>query len=137
MMLMTYLLGLRNPRFEVFPYLGVSKKTCFLCGHILKEIGQFETRGNHVKCYSQWTLPSVLWTEPEATEKLVKAIPRLRDILRQEAMEEVPYRDAEKESVMAAPIQPRHRKETTIFNAVVEDPRLLVREAEWISSFRR
>jgi len=26
---------------------------------------------------------------------------------------------------------------TTIFNTVVEDPRLLVREAEWISAFRK
>ncbi|TPX07261.1 uncharacterized protein E0L32_010855 [Thyridium curvatum] len=134
MMLMTYLLGLGSP---VFPYLGISKKTCLLCGHVLEKIGQFETRGNHGKCYSQWTLPSALWTTPEATEKLDKAVQRLRDILREEATEEVPHRDAEKESVMAAPIPPRYGKETTVFNAVVEDPRLLAREAEWISAFRR
>ncbi|EMR61650.1 hypothetical protein UCREL1_11423 [Eutypa lata UCREL1] len=36
MMLMTYFLGLRDPRTEVFPYLGVSKKTCLLCGHMLE-----------------------------------------------------------------------------------------------------
>ncbi|KAH8752838.1 hypothetical protein F5883DRAFT_621355 [Diaporthe sp. PMI_573] len=134
MMLMTYLLGLGSP---VFPYLGISKKTCLLCAHVLEEIGQFETRGNHGKCYSQWTLPSALWTKPEATEKLDKAVQRLRDILREEATEKVPHRDAEKESAMAAPIPPRYGKETTVFNAVVEDPRLLAREAEWISAFRR
>jgi hypothetical protein len=137
MMLMIYLLGLGNPRLEVFPYLGISKKTCLLCGHVLKGIGQFETRGNHGKCYSQWTLPSALWTEPKATEKLDKAVQRLRDILREETTEEVPHMDAEKESVIAAPIPPRYRKVTTIFNTVVEDPRLLVREAEWISAFRK
>ncbi|KAM0437861.1 hypothetical protein ACHAPT_002226 [Fusarium lateritium] len=135
MMLMTYLLGRKNPGLEVFPYLGVSKKTCLLCGHMLKEMGQFEARGNHGKCYSQWTLPSVVRTRPEATEKLDKAIQRLRDILREEVMEDVPYRDAEKESVMAAPISPGHGKEMTVFNAVVEDPRLLARETDWISSF--
>ncbi|KAH9216732.1 hypothetical protein DL95DRAFT_495683 [Leptodontidium sp. 2 PMI_412] len=137
MMLMMYLLGLRTPRLEVFPYLGISKKTCLLCGHVLKEIGQFETRGNHGKCYSQWTLPLTLWTEPETTEKLDMAVQRLRDILREETTKEVPHMDAEKESVIAAPIPPRYRKVTTIFNAVVEDPRLPGREAEWISAFRR
>jgi hypothetical protein len=137
MMLMIYLLGLRTPRLEVFPYLGISKKTCLLCGHVLKEIGQFENRGNHGKCYSQWTLPLTLWTEPEATEKLDKAVQRLRDILREETTKEVPHMDAEKESVIAAPIPPIYRKVTTIFNAVVEDPRLPGREAEWISAFRR
>ncbi|OIW30057.1 hypothetical protein CONLIGDRAFT_644082 [Coniochaeta ligniaria NRRL 30616] len=137
MMLMTYLLGFRSPTLEIFPYLGISKKTCLLCGHILEEIGQFKTRGNHGKCYSQWTLPSALWIKPQATEKLDKAIQRLRDILREEATEEVPHRDAEKESVMAVPIPPRYGKETTVFNAGVEDLRLLAREAEWISAFRR
>ena len=36
MMLLTYLLRSENACLEVFPYLGVSKKTCFLCGHILQ-----------------------------------------------------------------------------------------------------
>ncbi|PGH13730.1 hypothetical protein AJ80_06235 [Polytolypa hystricis UAMH7299] len=53
MMLMTYLLGSRRPSSEGFPYLGVSKKTCLLCGYILREMGRFETRGNHGKCYSR------------------------------------------------------------------------------------
>lgn len=136
MLLATHLLGINNPRLEVFPYLGVSKKTCLLCGHMLEAVGQFATRGNHGKCYSQWTLPLVLWTSPEATEILDKAVLRLRDILREMATEEVPHRDAERESVMAAPIPPRYRKEMTIFNAVIEDSRLIAREEEWISAFR-
>lgn len=137
MMLMMYFLCIRAPRSEIFPYLGVSKKTCFLCGHLLREIGQFETRGNHGKCYSQWTLPLILRTEQETTEKLDRAVQRLRYILREEIAKEIPRLDAEKESVLAAPIPPIYRKATTIFNAVVEDPRLLAREAEWISAWER
>jgi len=56
MVLMAYLLVYKGFHSDVFPYLGVSKKTCLLCGHMLREIGFFETRGNHGKCYSQWTL---------------------------------------------------------------------------------
>ena len=137
MMLMMYLLGTQTPRSDVFPYLGISKKTCLLCSHILKEIGQFKTRGNHGKCYAQWTLPLTLWTEPETTEKLDLAVQRLREILREKTTEEDPHMNAEKESVLAAPIPPIYSRVATIFNAVVEDPRLAGREAEWISSLRR
>lgn len=134
MMLMTYLLGLSAT--EVFPYLGISKKTCLLCGYILEGIGRFKTRGNHGKCYSQWTLPSVLWITPGAIEDLDKAVQRLKHMLREGATEKVIHRDAEKESVMAVPIQPKYKRKTTIFNDIVEDPRLLAREAEWFSIWK-
>ncbi|KAL6166379.1 hypothetical protein ACJQWK_07732 [Exserohilum turcicum] len=134
MMLMAYLVGCRGLSSEVFPYLGVSKKTCLLCGHMLREVNFFETRGNHGKCYSQWTFPHTLQTNPEAAEKLQSAIQRLRDILRGEVIErDVPYRDAEKESAMAVPISPTYERTVTLFNSVIEDPRLLSRESEWLS----
>lgn len=41
MVLIAYLLGCKGLCSEVFPYLGVSKKTCLLCGHLLQEIGFF------------------------------------------------------------------------------------------------
>lgn len=44
-----------------FPYIGISKKTCLLCGsfiHAMRaSIGLFETRANHGKIYPFWTLP--------------------------------------------------------------------------------
>ncbi len=60
MLLMAYLLDGRDINSETFPYIEVSKKTCLLCGHLLQETGFFETRGNHGKCYSQWTFPKTL-----------------------------------------------------------------------------
>ncbi|KUJ15801.1 uncharacterized protein LY89DRAFT_707936 [Mollisia scopiformis] len=131
MMLMTYLLSSRAPGSDAFPYLGISKKTCLLCGHILQEMDYFETRGNHGKVYSQWTLPSTLRTSIEVANNLDKAVQRLRDILL--TRDDVPYRSAEKESVMAAPLQPNYGKTATLFNRVVHDPRFLAREAEWLS----
>ena len=97
----------------------------------------FETRGNHGKCYSQWTLPSALWINATAAEELENALQRLGNILREEATKDAPHRDAEKESMMAAPIAPPYVRYSTIFNAVVEEPRLLAREAEWLTSSRR
>ena len=34
---------------RTFPYLGISKKTCFLCGHVLSHLGTFQARNNHGK----------------------------------------------------------------------------------------
>ncbi|KAL5946845.1 hypothetical protein ACKVV1_005602 [Pyricularia oryzae] len=34
---------------QVFPYLGVSKKTRLLCGHMIREVGGFAARGNDGK----------------------------------------------------------------------------------------
>lgn len=132
-LLMAYLVSHRGLDSEVFRYLGISKKTCLLCGHMLREMGYFETRGNHGKCYSQWTLPRSIWANPEATERLRTAVQRLRGILRDEGTkQDVAHRDAEKESMMAVPTPPSYGRKTTPFNRVVEDPRFLRREAEWI-----
>ncbi|KFH44293.1 hypothetical protein ACRE_049300 [Hapsidospora chrysogenum ATCC 11550] len=124
MMLMTYLLGSGGPSVGVFPYFGVSKRTSLLCGHMLRLMGQFETRGNHGKCYSLWTLPSTLWANLETKTRLRLAVQCMRDVLRDEASKiEVSHRDAEKESVMRAPVPPRYEKKMTLFNSVVEEPR--------------
>lgn len=137
MMLMGYLFSIMRHGLVIFPYLGVSKKTCLLCGYLLREMAQFDTRGNHGKCYSQWTLPPVLNATPDVTERLDKAVFRLRDILREDVKKEMAHMDTEKESLIAAAIPPKHEKEADIFNEVGKDPRLLSREAEWLSSFRR
>ncbi|KAF1807869.1 hypothetical protein P152DRAFT_485903 [Eremomyces bilateralis CBS 781.70] len=139
MVLMAYLLGSRGLCSEVFPYLGVSKKTCLLCGYLLREIGFFETRGNHGKCYSQWTFPRTLRTNPEVAERLRRAVQRLRDILWDEGIKcDVSHRGAEKESVMAVPVPTSDRRKTTLFNSIVEDPRFLARETEWLAmSYKR
>lgn len=136
--LMAYLLSYRDLCSEIFPYLGVSKKTCLLCGHLLQGMGYFETRGNYGKCYSQWTFPHILWTNPEVAESLRTAFQRLRDILRDKGIKhDMTYRDAEKESVMAVPVPPRYGRKTTPFNSVVKDPRFLTRETEWLAMLRK
>ncbi|GAW21440.1 hypothetical protein ANO14919_109590 [Xylariales sp. No.14919] len=135
MMLMTYLLSSNNPSSEVFPYLGVSKKTCFLCGNMLQEMGIFGTRGNHGKCYSHWTLPYALGVSPEITDKLRIAVERIRSLLR--AKNDVPHRDAEKESAIVDSAPPRYEMHETLFNRVVQDPKFTTREAEWFAMIRR
>ena len=65
----------------------------------------------------------------EATEKLHMAVQHLRDTLR--IKDDVPHRNAEKESTTAALLMPSYVRRKTSFNNVVKDPRFLAREAEW------
>ncbi|KAJ4129105.1 hypothetical protein NW768_007636 [Fusarium equiseti] len=118
MMLIGYIFSIMRRGLVVFPYLGVSKKTCLLCGYMLREIAQFDTRGNHGKCYSQWTLPPILRAIPDVTERLGKAVFSLRDILQEEEKKEAAHMDAERESSIAAAIPTKHKKEADIFNEV-------------------
>jgi hypothetical protein len=43
---------------EKSTYSERSKRTCFLCRHILHDMPGFSTRGSHGKIYSRWTIPS-------------------------------------------------------------------------------
>ncbi|KAF4123095.1 hypothetical protein GMORB2_6643 [Geosmithia morbida] len=139
MVLMAYLLGSgRSTPGTSFPYLGVSKKTCLLCGHILREMGRFESRGNHGKCYSQWTLPPALWSRLGTDDRLRTAASRLGSALREEGLKiEAPRRDAEKESVMAAQLPPRYEHSETLYNIASGSPGNAEREAEWLARIRR
>ncbi|KAL2017235.1 hypothetical protein VTK56DRAFT_2394 [Thermocarpiscus australiensis] len=133
---MTHLLSQGIPAGTV-PYLGVSKKTCFLCGHIIQAMGQFQTRGNHGKVYSQWTLPSALPVEPRDARRLQAAVQHVQEILKSEAVrDDLRPTHAEKESVMAAPVVSRTAKSTP-FRHHVPDPRRQQRESEWLGSFSR
>jgi hypothetical protein len=68
-----------------FPYLGISKRTCFLCGHFLRSLGLFTTRSNHGQMESKWRLPST-WNVPSSLAKHLEAsLKDLHDILDVEA----------------------------------------------------
>ena len=59
---------------NVFPYIGTSKKTCFLCARVLVSIRDFQTRGSHGKIYPLWTVPECSSLEPRFGLKLGSAI---------------------------------------------------------------
>ena len=42
---------------SIYDYLGCSKKTCSLCGMMLKAFNSFRTRPTHAKVFSSWTVP--------------------------------------------------------------------------------
>ncbi|KAG7005807.1 hypothetical protein G7Y79_00017g041890 [Physcia stellaris] len=48
-----------EPSVDVFPYLGISKKSCFLCGELLSSFPYYRTRGSHGKVYSLWDIPEI------------------------------------------------------------------------------
>lgn len=130
MRVMTYLLS-QGIEARSFPYLGVSKKTCFLCGSMLQNMGHFQTRANHGKIYAQWTLPAfAVVTQPDFL-RIEGAVQDLVVSLREEATRTIMgHLNVEKESAMAAPIsQPAMGR--TPFQEYILDPRRVQREAEF------
>lgn len=131
----TYLLS--HPKYKGHKcYLGISKKTCFSCGHVLKELGMFTTRGNHGKVYAQWTLPISLNVEPRYVGSLDKATENVKARLL-EALQSSTSKQlvAVKESSITTPVtEPRSR--TNIFQEFILDPRDLQREADWLRRSR-
>ncbi|KAL3447815.1 hypothetical protein BJX65DRAFT_317942 [Aspergillus insuetus] len=118
---------------RMFPYLGINKKTCLLCGHVLKQSGVFQARGNHGKVYGQWTLPRAIAMPAAYHEKLAIMIKKLRDVLRHECNFEGERRLAPvKESTISTPVA-EPQVLWSPFNRFIPDPRLHSREMEWLS----
>lgn len=119
---------------DLVPYLGVSKKTCYQCGHFIRSIDRFRTRENHSKVYSQWTLPRSLRVSTADAERFCKATQILEDTLILElSRDDRPSKDAEKESVLARATSCTTTTSTSL-TYHVKDPLLLERKAEFWSS---
>lgn len=101
--MITYLLNRENTN-QPFSYLGISKKTCFLCGHVLEKLGMFYTRANHGKMWSLWTLPPVLAIRDAYIQRWERVVNHLLDVLRAKvSRQDLPRMNAVKESTMSTP----------------------------------
>jgi hypothetical protein len=118
---------------QMFPYLGISKKTCLLCGHVLSQLGIFQVRNNHGKVYGQWTLPRIVAMPAANHGRLDTTIQKLRDVLHHEYNSEDNEQLALiKESTISTPVAERQNMWSP-FNRSIPDPRLHSREIEWLS----
>lgn len=118
---------------RMFPYLGISKKTCLLCGHVLSQLGIFQARNNHGKVYGQWTLPRAISMPAANHGRLDTTIQKLRDVLHHECnSEDNKQLDPIKESTISTPVGER-QDIWSPFNRSIADPRLHSREIEWLS----
>ncbi|KAF8251700.1 hypothetical protein K440DRAFT_658369 [Wilcoxina mikolae CBS 423.85] len=65
---------------ENFSYIGVSRKSCFLCSHFLK-LMRIDTRGTHGKVYPQWTVAVTPDPAPVFVENLVFALKKVEELV--------------------------------------------------------
>lgn len=56
-----------------FPYLGISKKTCYMCHLFLTELKVFESRPSHGQLHPHWTLPRLARVDERQMFALLKA----------------------------------------------------------------
>lgn len=80
--IITHLLSAGYDLQDVFPYIGCSKLSCFLCGRFIESLGYFETRGCHEKIYISWTVAECNLNERAAT-RLIKALRKVHDVMKQ------------------------------------------------------
>ncbi|KAI5992173.1 hypothetical protein EDD15DRAFT_2577266 [Pisolithus albus] len=78
---------------EVYPYVGCSKLSCFLCSTFLKSFDhngiKFRTRGSHGKIYSLWSIPDMDGLRSDVVLALHSASNRTRKVLVGEMMKPI------------------------------------------------
>lgn len=58
----------------LFPYLGCSKLSCFMCNRLVQSYGRFTTRGCHGRLFKPWTMPTMDRLLPGQAERTAKAL---------------------------------------------------------------
>ena len=101
----------------VFPYMGCSKLSCFLCSTFLKSYTRlrFSTRGSHGKLYTQWCISDCEGLKEDAVGELYESLKKMRNILVRELCKPiVPKQDVAESSagytITDAPISPLARE---------------------------
>ncbi|KAI6037927.1 hypothetical protein EDC04DRAFT_2897105 [Pisolithus marmoratus] len=78
---------------EIYPYIGCSKSSCFLCAVFMKcftpDGVTFRTRGCHGKIYTQWSISDMDGLEDDMVKALGSALKRMQDDLRNEIMKPI------------------------------------------------
>ena len=79
--LVFHLLGKGSNLSRVFPYIGISKLSCFLCHHMLLGVGIFENRGCHGVLETQWTLPRLFELNSRYSERVFVSFLKLQNLV--------------------------------------------------------
>ncbi|KAJ7600425.1 hypothetical protein C8J56DRAFT_1156816 [Mycena floridula] len=72
-------------------YLGCSKRSCFLCWHLLQKYRGATTRGCHGRLFPRWTIPSVIGLTSRTVERLKAAVQDLQTMLTEQSIRIPPW----------------------------------------------
>ncbi|KAH6671153.1 hypothetical protein B0J14DRAFT_618507 [Halenospora varia] len=92
---------------SVFPYLGCSKLSCFMCAHLLQLHGRFASRGSHGRVFKPWTVPEVSILGHNQADRIVKTMAKLQNAVKKELKSRIKKRmSVEKTSVVGGSSPP-------------------------------
>ncbi|KAI9736765.1 MAG: hypothetical protein M1834_000969 [Cirrosporium novae-zelandiae] len=74
--------NVQNP----FPYIGCSKRSCWMCYAFIKAYGDFTTRGCHGQLYSRWIVPDHISLPKPMVSRLYATLHHVKSMLKQELM---------------------------------------------------
>ncbi len=66
---------------NMFPYIGISKQSCFLCHHMLLGVGIFRNRACHGVLETQWTLPRSFELSSDYSERVFLSFLKLQTLM--------------------------------------------------------
>lgn len=75
---------------DLFPFIGASKRGCFLCASFIKVSGGFETRGSHGHLYSKCLVPQMKGICPEEAHRITRSLERVQQILETQLRSPIP-----------------------------------------------
>ncbi|KAI6146682.1 hypothetical protein BKA82DRAFT_4356100 [Pisolithus tinctorius] len=78
---------------EIYPYIGCSKLSCFLCAAFLESFDHdgitFRTRGSHGKIYTLWSIPDIGGLCEDMVTALHSALKKMQNLLVDEMMKPI------------------------------------------------
>ena len=69
---------------DLFPYIGASKRSCFLCASFIQANGGFETRGTHGHLYSKWYVPQTGGIAAEQAGYMIHSLQKIQRSLKRQ-----------------------------------------------------
>ena len=71
---------------NVFPFVGGSKRSCFLCAAFIKVYGNIQTRGSHGHLYSKWIVPRIEILPEEEAARMSSSLDNMYQGLRRQLL---------------------------------------------------
>ncbi|KAL1640218.1 hypothetical protein SLS58_007169 [Diplodia intermedia] len=76
----------KQPIRDCFPYVGSSKRNCFLCAEFLSALGGFGSRGSHGRPWSRWLIPSTAQLRLDNQEMIWNSIGKVQEHIKHQLL---------------------------------------------------
>jgi hypothetical protein len=103
---------------ECLDYFGCSKKSCWLCWHMILKNDKQSMKGTHRKIFPRWAFPfDFVQSQPAMAEGLITASNEMLSMIQDHITKKTPLVTLESYAQTSARITPAHRRHQPLANA--------------------